>query len=513
MLVLWASFRFDNVEGFFESVHPAFALTFLGWVPLPFALAHVTAPGGWRDYEALFDNSWSIFVRSITAWSFTGLVWLVIFLSDQLLELVGFEYIGAAVEKLWFSMPLTGVLLGLALAVLNELTTVVSMLRRLVLQLLRLLLPMVAIVVGLFILLVPFQGFEKVFGSLSAAGTMLVMVAGAVTLITSAIDARDSDAAKSRLMVLSAKVLALLLPIISVIAVYAIWLRVGQYGWTPPRVSGAVISVVVFVYSLAYAISVARGAGWQGHIRQANTWMAVAVMGLSALWFTPLLNAERISASGHLDRFLSGRISVDDLDVWELGDYWGSAGKAALVEIREVTDHSEQTKLQEKLAHFDGGESRWHFGNAKDTSSALADRATLRKLMPVLPDDQVMPEEIFHVLPNITVGRILTSCKEELPDGRPGCVMVVGAFRQGPDELATVLFWRNEFDKGSEIVALEKTGQNAFDYSRTLAGIGGSLDQMPAEELIVKILDGGFSFVPARMNALEIDSVQLVPRR
>lgn len=177
--------------------------------------------------------------------------WMVIFLSDQLLSLVGFEYLGNIIENMWISMPLTGIILGLALAILNELKVVVSVLRRLALQLLRLLLPLVAVVVALIIVLVPFQGLEKVFGTLSAAATMLVMAAGAVTLITSSVDARDKDAAHSRLMVLSAKGLSVLLPLIAGIAVYAIWLRVEQYGWTPARISGALVSVVVLAYSLA----------------------------------------------------------------------------------------------------------------------------------------------------------------------------------------------------------------------------------------------------------------------
>jgi len=514
ILLFWASFRFGTVGGFFNTMHPALAFSVLVWLPLPFAMAQETADSGWRDYEGLFDHAWSIFVRTITAWSFTGLVWLVVFLSDQLLSLVGFTYIGTLIEKLWIALPLTGAVLGLAMAVLNELKTVVSTLRKLALQLLRLLLPLVAVVVALFIILVPFQGLDRVFGALSAAATMLAMAAGAITLISSAIDARDSDAAQSRVMVLSAKALSVLLPVISAIAVYAIWLRIAQYGWTPPRISAAVIAVSVLAYSLAYAFAVLTGGAWRTRIRSANLWMALSLTALSALWFTPVLNVERISANSHVSRFESGLIKVSNLDLWRLGQDWGKAGQAALERVRAIKNHPEQAALADKLARYDRGESRWQYDNADGNQDGLRQLADLKALIPVQPKGSVIPEGALEELPRVTVGKILNSCKDDLPDGRPGCVMVTGTFGSGETRPAAVLFWRRDLGPGSEIVVLEQRQTGAlFNYHRSAFSLGGDLEKRRAEELIALVLDGGFKFAPAKLNALEIDGVQILPRR
>ena len=107
-LLLWTSFRFASRSEFLDAGHPFLVFGLLLWLPLPFFLSAETHEKGWRDYEGLFDHAWSLFVRAFTAWAFTGVFWLVIFLSDQLLLLVGFEYIGDLIENLWFSMPLTG---------------------------------------------------------------------------------------------------------------------------------------------------------------------------------------------------------------------------------------------------------------------------------------------------------------------------------------------------------------------------------------------------------------------
>jgi hypothetical protein len=514
LLFFWASYRFVDISGFFESIHPVFAVFFLAHLPLPFVLAQEGAAQSWRDYEGLFDHAWSIFVRMITAWSFTGLFWMVLFLSDQLLELVGFEYLGILVEEPVVAMPLTGLVLGLALAVLNELRHVVSILRRLALQLLRLLLPMVTLVVALFILLVPFQGLDQVFGSLSAAGTMLAMAAGAVTLITSSVDARDTDATHSKIMVISAKALSGLLPIIALIAVYAIWVRVAQYGWTPARLAAVVISGIVLAYALAYASSLLMGTAWRARIRQSNTWLAVSVIAVSGLWLSPVLNVERISANSHAARFLEGKIAVQDLDVWGLGAEWGKAGTAALAGIRALENHSEQSALDKRIARFDDGEGRWALRNNPGPDRTQSIKEELVVLMPIRPNGQKMPDGLFDKVPLWALKAMVKSCEDVLPDGRVGCAIVRGSFDRGGKDDAAILFWRHDNVARTEIAIIERRNSGAqFTYQKSIISLGGEAEEMPAEELISRVLDGDFAFEPVRLDALQIGEIQILPRK
>ena len=66
---------------------------------------------------------------------------------------------------------LTGLVLGLAIAVVNELSDYVS--PYLILQLLRLLLPVLVVVMAVFIVALPFRGLSGLFGGLSAAATLM----------------------------------------------------------------------------------------------------------------------------------------------------------------------------------------------------------------------------------------------------------------------------------------------------------------------------------------------------
>lgn len=257
-----------------------------------------------------------------------------------------------------------------------------------------------------------------------------------------------------------------------------------------------------------------KGRVWQRRIRRANTAMAVSLIFLSAVWLTPILNAERISANSHADRFISGRMPVKDLAVWQLGTDWGVAGEAALARIRALTDHPEQDALSEKLARFDAGVSERQYLQARRQTSGKNELAALKQVLPVLPRRQVVPEGALDEVPRVMLEKINTSCTTPLADGRPGCAAVVGSFLQQGDQVAVVVFWRGDEGTGTEIITLERNSpEGRFDYLRSVFAIGGDLETRSAEGVLARIQNGGFRFKPARLQALEIDGVQIIPRR
>lgn len=511
-LLFWSSLRFSEFDPFMESAHPVIAFFLLINLPVPFVLAFETTSQKWNDYNALFDHAWGMTVRMAAAGSFVGVFWIVLLLSDQLLSLVGFTYLGQLVGNFWFSLPLTGLVGGIALAVLNELSLIVSTLRRLALNLLRLLLPPVCVVIALFLALVPFQGLEKVFGSFSAAGTMLAMAFGAITLITSAIDGSDDHASKSKVMTISARVMGLLLPVITGIAVFAILLRVNQYGWTPARLSGALVSIVLLSYSAVYALSALSKDKWRNRIRQSNVWMALGVISLSALWLSPILDAERISASSHFDRFISGRLSVDDLDVWRLGDDWGKAGSIALGRLELLEDHKEQTALNDKLARYKAGQNLWEYQDSAQSLAQIKQSKELGVILPVRPVGQLIPEGMLGGLPLHVLKEIRTSCSEPLSNGESGCVLALGELAGDDQKPEGVVLWRGFSGRETRIAVLSSPKGQSYQYTAYLNPLGADMREHHPEDIITSVLNGGFKFAPAHITAFEVDGMQIIPR-
>lgn len=348
-LIGLTALRWAEAEDMFNSPIPAFALLTVAALPVPFLIA--AARTSWRDYPALFLEAWSVVLRGVAAGAFTGLVWLVIYLSDEVLRIVGIDAISRLLAQEVVPMVLTGAVFGLGMAVIYDLAELLS--PYVVLRVFRLFLPVVLAVMAVFLIALPFRGLDGLAGGLSPTALLLTMVAGGVALVSIAIDQTDADATQSPLLLRCAKGLALVLPVVAALALYAIWLRLADYGWSPERLFVLLVAGVGLAYGLVYALAVLRGAGWMERIRQGNIRVALGIIVLAALWLTPVLNAERISAQSQLARF-EATSRAEGLDVYALRS-WGKPGAEAIAILEEKARAPGQEALAAVLAGKSGG--------------------------------------------------------------------------------------------------------------------------------------------------------------
>ena len=404
-----AALRFDTVDQLLFGAIPLLALFTLATLPLPFLIAQVRSR--WNDYPVLFLEAWSIVLRFAAAGAFTGLVWLVIFLSDELLQIVGIGIIGRLLADQLVALALTGAILGLGMAVIHDLADLLS--PYVVLRVFRLFLPVVLGVMVVFLIALPFRGLDGLVSGLSPATLLLTMVGGGIALVSIAIDQADADATQSPLLIRCTQGLALILPVVAGLALWAVWLRVADRGWSPERLFVVLVAAVGLVYGLVYAVSVLRGAGWMERIRQGNIRVALAVLGLAALWLTPVLNAERISAASQVSRFEA--LGVEALDPGALRS-WGKPGAAALA----VLEAKATEPGQEALAAVLAGE----LARQADNRPALV--AELAALLPVQPTSATgMRDVILGAAEAFQLQDWLQVCRVQLETGQPGCLMVV----------------------------------------------------------------------------------------
>ena len=412
VLLLLASLRFVAVEDMFQTPQIALAGFVLATVPLPFWIAANGA--GWRSYPTLFGEAWSIVVRGGAACAFLGVVWGVIFLSDALLQVVGLRVIQNLLDVGPVAWLITGAVLGFGLAVVQELSDYVS--PYLVLRLLRLLLPIVLVVTAVFLLALPLRGVSGLFGGLSVAFTLLAMAGAAATLVTTAVDQDDAQATQSAVLSWAARGMAVMLPVLAALGAWAVALRIGQYGVTPARVFAAEVAVLSLCYGVFYAVAVLRGAGWMARIRRANIWMAVALIGVAGASLTPALDAEAMSVRSQAARLEDGRLTLAQLDV-ELWKRWGVAGAKAVAVLEERAKEPGQEALAQRLLNQGPDQGQ-------DMAALLAQ---LVALLPLQPQTATATRDGYlAALDAYQVQRLIAACDRVLPNGAPGCVMVVG---------------------------------------------------------------------------------------
>ena len=504
-LLVWASFRHDTVAAALRNGHLLAAFTGLLFIATPFAAAGLSAPRLWRDYATLFDATWTMVMRYAAAWLFVAIFWGVALLSDAVLGLVGITLISRLIEVEWVVAGTSGLVLGLALAVVYELREYLS--PHLLLRLLRLLLPVVLAVTVVFLATVAVRGVSGLLGGLSVTGTLLAMAIAAVGLISVALDCDNGRAVHGRPMRLAVEAMALLLPLLVAVAVWALWLRVAQYGWTPNRVVAALSAAVIMAYAVLYALAVLRRHHWMDLIRRANVAMALVVAGLCGTWMTPLLNAERISSASQVARFKAGRVALDDLALWKMAQHWGRPGAAGLARLEALENHPAHAALVARIEDARRSATREAYARATgaggDTATALA------RVLPLRPVDASLPRGALAGLAPFYQRQALDACRRTLPDGRPGCVLVMAQFNPADPARQGVLLLRA--GKGRVIahgVELHAGRLRRNGGMRELAsGRAARLD----ESAIARALDGAYSMRPAGIRMMDLGDVGLVP--
>lgn len=474
----------------------------------PFLIVWMRDRRQWRRYASLFDAAWTMVMRYTIAWVFVAIFWLVAFLSDALLDLVDVTVIDWVLRTDWVRFAVSGAILGLGLAVVHELRGTLS--PYLALRLLRLFVPVVLAVVALFLAAVPFRGLSQLFGEFSAAATLMGVAVMAITLISTALDQNDRVAVQSRGLRLATRALAVLLPLLTALAIWAVALRVRQYGWTPDRILAGLVALFLLAYGLGYCIAVLGGGAWMRRIRSINVAMALAVIAVSALWMTPALDVHRLSANSQLDRFLSGRSTLDELALWQMGHQWGRAGQAGLQRLEAMTDHADHAALVARIADVRTQVNPFQFEQAARRRAAPDQARALLALMPVRPENVQVPPLLLAAAPPYRLQRWLEGCRRSLPDGRAGCVLVQGPFTPSADQREQgILLYLDAQGRGrADHLVLRPEGKvtvrDVFDP------VANDWPDLPPAA-VAQALDGGFRIAPSGSHALFLGGSTLAP--
>lgn len=506
VLLFWIGLRHDEVSDALGHSYGPLAFAMLIAIGLPFAIAWNLSPKGWRDYPLLFNHAWGIVVRYLVALVFVGLFWGVVILSDALLGMVGITWIDDLLDVDVVPYLLTGGALGLAIAVVNELTDYVS--PHLIFRLLRLLLPVFVVVIAVFVVALPIRGLDGVFRGLSEATTLMAIAIFALTLVTVALATTEEEAVAGTIMRGAVQALSLLLPIVAALAVYAVWLRVDQYGWTPERLLAMLIGVLLLAYGLAYGASILLRRRWEERIRHANVVMALVVLLICVAWQTHLLNAERISANSQVMRFVTGKTPASELDLWAIGREWGRPGQAAVARLKEM-EHPEREVLDQRLARLAAASSRYEFRNEDRRVTAAEETADLANVLVVKPDGTGLPDRALVALRSYERSRVAGACARRTPEGNAGCIALVVQLIPGSASEEVLLALLTENDDVDLISLVENENGTGFatnDWVRDDAGL--VLDNL-APTALDKLHQGEFSIEPANLNVLRLEDISI----
>jgi hypothetical protein len=313
-----------------------------------------------------------------------------------LFAMLGIREVDEVITSINFTYPASTVAFGLGLALYAAKEDVLFEFARAILNVLGWLLPLLSLVVISFVLVLPIQGVTALWDTGYASSMMLSLMALNVFIINCAFQNGQASKYPAWLLKLS-NLAAMTLPIYAMLTMYALYLRVHQYGWTADRVWLASAIFVASIYAFGYAWagfkSFKLAQGCMSQIKRINVFAAMMLVLTLSLLNSPILDPARIMVNSQLTRLnISHQKDIDTLKLFRFEG--GRYGNDALLKIAK--DGSNQT-LKEAAKIALKSSSRYMFEESLVKKKELS-LESLKKDLKIYPINSKVDEAFYEAL-------------------------------------------------------------------------------------------------------------------
>lgn len=297
-----------------------------------------------------FDLSLKLATSLMFAGVFAGLLRAIFWASAQLFDLIRVETVGIIINQSWFWIPTTTVAASVAFHLTADRTGMMKNAVKLLLGLLAwLLLPAVALGLA-FLTTLPFTGLEPLWNTKHATLSLLSAATVLVLLIRCHYQDGDPDTGRIRILVHARLIAVLMLIPLVVLAGVGLWLRVGQYGWTPSRIVALAWLIVVACHAVGYSVVAIRSGETLRGLASANAVAAFVAVGLVIALSSPVADPARLSVADQVCRLESGKIAADKFDYAMLANQGVRYGLAALERLKVRQDGPDASFIAARAA-------------------------------------------------------------------------------------------------------------------------------------------------------------------
>src|ERR1700722_3467145 len=259
-------------------------------------------------YAEHFEDSWMRGFQLVIALIFTLLVWGILELGAALFDLIHIESFRTTIEHNWFRCPALAMAFAAAIQLADVRPQLLRGMRNVGLTLLSWLLPLIVALGAAFLCALLFVGLKPLWSTRHAATILLWTCAITLLLLNAAY--KDGDPANLPPAALrwAGRVAGPTMAALALIACYAIYLRVRQYGWTPERVLSSAVALMAVIYSLGYTYAAVLRSLWFAPLPGVNVAASMVILAVLTALLTPIADPVRVSVSSQMARLARGAI-------------------------------------------------------------------------------------------------------------------------------------------------------------------------------------------------------------
>ena len=309
------------------------------------------------DYEALFAAAWRNVLVGLLSAIVAGGVALLLTLWGALFRVVGIDFFAELFAKDWFLFPVLSVAFGLGVYIFRSLDSVLGGIVALVEGLMRLLLPLGLAVVVVFLATLPFTGLAPLWET--GNGTALLLWLNTLALVfVNGVYQTGTTNPYPRFVHVALTAGVALLPIISLLGMYGLYLRVAQYGWSVERCWAALVAAVLVLVSLGYSGGVLwRRVDWPRTLKQTNVAFLLGLLALMLLVNTSVLDFRRIATESQFGRLAEGNLTADEVDFEYVAEHLARPGHRAMQALASSVETDDPALAARMRAFWSRGDA------------------------------------------------------------------------------------------------------------------------------------------------------------
>lgn len=361
-----------------------FSLAAIIFVTLPWLQVRIEKPNLPVNYPDLHDAIWKNTITVVLTLLIAGLMWGILSLGAGLFKLIGIDFFyNLFFEHQIFTYLANSLVLAIGVLICRTNSKLIITVRKLLSLVVKGLLPLLSFFALIFIFSLPFTGINTLAKQWSSATTLLTTMSLLLALLVNAVylsadNAEQKPYPKIIRYIINGSLLAL--PIYAILSTYYLGLRIVQYGWTPERLWAAVVVGLSLCLSLAYATAVVRkNTIWLHSLGNINKKMMCLIAAILILCNSPIIDPYRISVNDQMQRYATGKISPDNLDLIMLRFDAGRRGNDTLQALRHdakfISEPARKLNLEKILIQT----NRWggydDDGNKQKTAIFTVERA------------------------------------------------------------------------------------------------------------------------------------------
>jgi hypothetical protein len=400
--------------------------------PITLYIAHTLVLAGALDksfiasYPTYFAIAWKLLIQFIFSLLFVAALYAVLVLGSTLFALVKLFFLRKLLLESWFVIPTITFAFAYAWHITDVKPGIIKGIRTLLLTLLSWILPIAVLLVTGFLLSLIWTGLDSLWKTRNATLSLLSIAIVLILLINATF--QNGRTSATLITQICAKIGACLLLPITGIAIYALALRIGPYGWTDERVIAAAILLIISCYAIGYLWAASqRGIALQG-IAKVNIINALIVISVILALLTPLADPKRISVNNQIHRLLTGKISVNDFDFDYLTSEGGRYGSSALAQIKNISDGADASQIR------DGAEQALQKSTPQIKNDVALSKQALQRNLTIWPKTMHLPDSFlqqswidqFYHVPNCltTAGSYCDVYLQPNPNGLTTLILV-----------------------------------------------------------------------------------------